>query len=65
MGEPDQYVHQTEGPALVGLAVAKICGHQLTTSHFAEVVRTCTAALKVWPQTASATLDSGLGKRFR
>jgi len=34
MGEPDQCVHQTEGPAVVGLAVEKSCGRQLTTIPF-------------------------------
>lgn len=52
MGEPDQYVHQTEGPAAVGLAVEKACGRQLMTSPFAY-------------RTPSAILDSGLGTPSR
>lgn len=64
MEEPDHYVHQTEELAVVGIAVEKNCGHQLTTIPFAEVVRICAVASKVWLQTPS-TLDSGLGKPSR
>lgn len=58
--EPDQYVHHTEGPAVVGVA-EESCGHELATTPFAKVVRISVVALKVWPQMPLATLDYDLG----
>lgn len=37
--EPDQYIHHTEGPAVVGVAVEESCGHELATIPFTKVVR--------------------------